>query len=113
MDQAVLVNGEHTFITVLPRGEYAGYVGSSRSEKVAIGEIIVENDEIITGYKAIAPIYVNKGGAVVLPALVIAIFDSGASRETGVQWTSIPRTNMPVNSPQQSSTEPQSGGDLQ
>jgi len=95
MDQAVLVNGEYTFKTVLPKGEYSGYVGSSKSDKVAIEEIIIENEEKIVGYKAIAPITVTKGETLVLPNAIIAIFDSGAYREAGVQWTSIPSTNTP------------------
>jgi len=95
MDQAVLQNGEYTFKTILPKGEYSGYVSSATSDKVAIEGIVVETDEMVVGYKAIAPITVKKGETLVLPGSIIAIFNSGANREVGVQWTNIPGTGAP------------------
>lgn len=93
IDQAELVNGAYTFHTLLPKGNYKGYVGSSNGDKVAIEDFTVTSEEIITQLKTLKPIQIAVGGTLVLPSTVIAVYNSGASREIGVQWTNVPDTS--------------------
>jgi hypothetical protein len=92
MDQGKLSNGEYVFLTVLPKGDYTGYVSSSSTDNVAIQDFTVSNDEKILGFRTIAPINVEIGSEVVLPSTVIAIFDDGANRVIAVNWSSKPDT---------------------
>jgi hypothetical protein len=93
MDQAVLNNGEYTFSTLLPKGDYSGYVGSAASGKVALQDFSIETEEAVTGVKSLQAVTVIKGESPRLPSSVIAVFDSGANREAGVQWTDVPGTD--------------------
>lgn len=95
MDQATLINGEYIFETLLPKGEYTGFVSSSSSNKVAIQDIVILSDEKIVGFRPLKPINVGKGENIVLPSIVIAIFGDGTNREVGVQWTEVPSTDIP------------------
>lgn len=91
-DQAELKNGQHTFQTVLPKGEYYGSVSSAGSGKAELQAFTVEHTETITGFRPLQAITVAKGGKLVLPGSVIAVFDSGANREVGVKWSGVPDT---------------------
>lgn len=92
-DQAVLVNGEFTFATLLPKGEYQGYVSSASNEKVMLQDFNIVKEESIVGFRTLNQVAVAKGAAVVLPSSVVAIFDDGANREVGVQWSNVPQTD--------------------
>ncbi|UQZ36154.1 cellulosome anchor protein [Paenibacillus sp. PK3_47] len=92
MDQAVLRDGQHTFSTLLPKGEYYGFVGSVSSGKADLNEFSIMHEETITGFRPLKAITVAKGGSFVLPGSVIAVFDNGANREVGVKWTKVPDT---------------------
>lgn len=92
VDQAELKNGQHTFQTVLPKGEYYGSVSSAGSGKAELQAFTVEHTETITGFRPLQAITVAKGGKLVLPGSVIAVFDSGANREVGVKWSGVPDT---------------------
>ncbi|WP_052380459.1 S-layer homology domain-containing protein [Paenibacillus camerounensis] len=92
MNQAELKNGQHTFQTVLPKGEYCGSVSSAGSGKAELQAFTVEHTETITGFRPLQAITVAKGGKLVLPGSVIAVFDSGANREVGVKWSGVPDT---------------------
>lgn len=92
MDQADLKNGQHTFQTVLPKGEYYGSVNSVGSGKAELQDFTIEHTETITGFRPLQALTVAKGGKLVLPGSVIAVFDSGANREVGVKWSGVPDT---------------------
>ncbi|MNO28889.1 Bacterial Ig-like domain (group 4) [compost metagenome] len=92
MDQAELKNGQHTFQTVLPKGEYYGSVSSAGSGKAELQAFTVEHTEAITGFRPLQTLTVAQGGKLVLPGSVIAVFDSGANREVGVKWSGVPDT---------------------
>lgn len=93
VDQAVLANGEFTFMTLLPKGDYTGFVSSSSSDKVILQDFSIVKEEKIAGFKPLQTITVAKGAHVALPSSVIAIFDDGANREVGVQWADVPKTD--------------------
>jgi hypothetical protein len=92
-DQAVLEGGEYTFHTLLPKGEYIGFINAGNNDKVMLQEFSIVKEEKIVGFRPLKPIAVAIGAHVVLPSSVIAIFDDGANREVGVQWTDIPKTD--------------------
>ncbi|UUZ80315.1 S-layer homology domain-containing protein [Paenibacillus sp. P26] len=92
-DQAVLANGEFTFITLLPKGEYTGFISSAGSGRVMLQDFSIVKEEKIVGFRPLKSHAVAIGEAVVLPGSVIAIFDDGANREVGVQWTNVPKTD--------------------
>lgn len=92
MDQAALSNGEHTFMTVLPKGDYTGYVNTAGGDRMQLEDFSIATEESIVGFKSLQTITVAKGAALKLPVSVIAVFDSGANREVGVQWTNVPDT---------------------
>ncbi|MDQ1912651.1 S-layer homology domain-containing protein [Paenibacillus sp. GD4] len=93
-DQASLAGGAATFITLLPKGDYTGFVGSASSNKVNLQDFSIVKEESIVGFRPLKAIAVAKGASVVLPSSVIAIFDDGANREVGVQWTHVPSTDV-------------------
>jgi LPXTG-motif cell wall-anchored protein len=94
MDQGKLNNGEYTFSTVLPKGDYTGYVSSSTTDNVPIQDFVVVNNEKIVGFRTIAPLHVEIGSNVILPSTVIAIFDDGANRMVGINWETTPDTTV-------------------
>ncbi len=93
-DQASLTGGAATFITLLPKGDYTGFVGSTNSNKVNLQDFSIVKEESIVGFRPMKAIAVAKGASVVLPSSVVAIFDDGANREVGVQWTHVPSTDV-------------------
>ncbi|MDR6881855.1 S-layer homology domain-containing protein [Bacillus sp. 3255] len=92
-DQAVLANGEFTFSTLLPKGEYSGFVSSASNEKVMLQDFRIVKEESIVGFRSLNPITAAKGAVLVLPSSVVAVFDDGANREIGVQWMNVPTTD--------------------
>ncbi|RAV05557.1 S-layer homology domain-containing protein [Paenibacillus sp. YN15] len=95
MDQTAAAGGEARFSTLLPKGEYTGYVSAPGAAKVLLQDFSIEKEEKITGFKALKAVAVAKGARAVLPSSVIAVFDSGANREVGVQWPDAPGTETP------------------
>ena len=95
MDQAIAAGGEVRFSTLLPKGDYAGYVSTPGAAKVTLQDFSIEKEEMITGFKAMKAVTVAKGARAVLPSTAIAVFDSGANREVGVQWPDVPETETP------------------
>lgn len=94
MDQASLEQGKYVFMTLLPKGEYSGYVSSAGGVKAALQDFRIEKEERITGFKPLRDMKAALGGSFRLPGSVIAEFDSGANREVGVQWTDVPTTDV-------------------
>ncbi len=95
MDQGITAGGEVRFSTLLPKGDYTGYVSTPGTAKVMLQDFSIEKEETITGFKALKSVKVAKGSRAVLPSTAIAVFDSGANREVGVQWPDVPGTDTP------------------
>ena len=95
MDQGMTAGGEVRFTTLLPKGDYTGYVSTPGAAKVMLQDFSIEKEETITGFKALKAVTVAKDARAVLPSTAIAVFDSGANREVGVQWPDVPGTDTP------------------